>query len=339
MTGQNKAVSASPRLYAVGGRDSKRAALVPPIAILLSVYNGEAYLNQQLDSFLVQSDDNWRLYWRDDGSQDASRAIMLSFQEHRGQGRCIEVPAEPGNVGVARSYAFLLDAAPHDALIAFADQDDVWVPQKLAWAREKIELLHGPALYCARQLLTDETLTVLGPSLSLERAPDFRSALIQNLATGHTVLLNAEAATLIRPVPPPKGVLHDWWSYLLVLGTGGQVVFDERCVSFYRQHPRNAVGVERSRIIRGARALRRGPKVFMALLAGLVDRLKAPDLGVELSPEARDFLAKLEESLKGSCLSRLQLMLSEREFTRQRTAETWLFRLWFVIYGSRSPKS
>ncbi|WP_159103483.1 glycosyltransferase [Asaia prunellae] len=145
MTDQNRTISSAPHLYTVGGRDTERAASRPPVTILLSVYNGEAFLNQQLDSFLAQSDTDWCLYWRDDGSHDASRAIMLSFQEYRGQGRCIEIDPEPGNIGVARSYAVLLNAAPSESLVAFADQDDVWVPQKLAWAREKIVPLQGPA--------------------------------------------------------------------------------------------------------------------------------------------------------------------------------------------------
>lgn len=339
MTGQIKTISAAPRLYAVGGRDTKRAASVPPVAILLSVYNGEAFLNQQLDSFLAQSDANWCLYWRDDGSQDASRAIMLSFQEHRGQGRCIEIDTEPGNIGVARSYALLLDAAPHEALIAFADQDDVWVPQKLAWAREKILGLSGPVLYCARQFLTDEKLTVKGPSLPLRRKTDFHAALIQNIATGHTILLNPEAAALIRPVLPPEGVLHDWWSYALVLGAEGEIVFDERCVSLYRQHRRNVVGVERSVVVRGVRALRRGPTVFMALLVALTARLQDADCARALTPEARAFLSRVQCTLGGGFMTRLRFLLAERGFIRQRPAETWLFRFWFLFYGSARPKS
>ena len=344
VTGRDRVQTTPPRLYAVGGRDTERAASVPPVAILLSVYNGEAFLNEQLDSFLAQTDNNWCLYWRDDGSQDASRAIMLSFQEHRGQGRCIEIDAEmghaeTGNIGVARSYALLLDAAPRDALIAFADQDDVWLPEKLRWAREKLAECSGPALYCARQFLTDEKLKVQGPSLALRRMPDFRTALIQNLATGHTIVLNPAAASLIRPVLPPQGVLHDWWSYVLVLAAGGTFVFDERCVTLYRQHRRNAVGVERSLLTRGLRALRRGPAAFMALHAALVFRLAEPELLVVLTPDNRVFLRRLQNCLSGSAVTRLRFLLTERGFVRQRLAETWLFRLWFLFYGSSSPKA
>ncbi len=335
---QHRTIPTAPRLYAVGGTDTKRAASVPPAAILLSVYNGEAFLNQQLDSFLAQSETNWCLYWRDDGSQDASRAIMLSFQEHRGQGRCVEIDDVPGNIGVARSYAMLLDSAPRDALIAFADQDDVWVPQKLVWAREKLAGVSGPALYCARQFLTDEGLEVLGPSLPLRRTPDFHAALIQNIATGHTVVLNTEAVALVSPILPPEGVLHDWWSYVLVLGSGGAVVFDERCVSLYRQHRRNAVGVERSIVVRGLRALRRGPTAFMALLVALVTRLQDAECTQALTPDARAFLLRLQSVLEKGFMARLSFLLAERGFIRQRPAETWLFRAWFLFYGSVRPK-
>lgn len=338
MTRSPKGHASPPHLYAVAGRGTERAASVPPIAILLSVYNGEAFLNQQLDSFLAQSDDNWCLYWRDDGSQDASRAIMLSFQEHRGQGRCVEIDAEPANLGVSLSYALLLEAAPREALIAYADQDDVWVPEKLTWAREALTAVKGPALYCARQYLTDESLAVQGPSLALRRQPDFASSLIQNLATGHTVLLNAEAAALIRPFMAPSGILHDWWAYTLVLGAGGALIFDERCVSLYRQHRRNAVGVERSVVTRGLRALRRGPEAFMALHVALVAGLRAPEFDPHLAAPSRALLARLDRALQGGFSARARFLLAERGFVRQRRAETWLFRLWFLFYGQTSPK-
>ncbi|WP_233581854.1 MULTISPECIES: glycosyltransferase [unclassified Asaia] len=338
MSRSERDFAAPPRLYAVGGRDTERAASRPPVAILLSVYNGEAFLNQQLDSFLAQSDDDWCLYWRDDGSQDASRAIMLSFQEHRGQGRCIEVDVEPSNLGVALSYALLLDAAPRDALIAYADQDDVWVPTKLAWAREALDAVAGPALYCARQYLTDESLAVQGPSLALRRQPNFASSLIQNLATGHTILLNSEAAALIRPFMPPEGVLHDWWAYTLILGAGGTFHFDERCVSLYRQHRRNAVGVERSLFVRGMRALRRGPAAFMALHDALVTRLLTSDVEECLTAQSTGFLLRLRKASRGGFGARLRFLFAERDFVRQRPAETWLFRLWFLFYGQASSK-
>ncbi|WP_246103806.1 glycosyltransferase [Swaminathania salitolerans] len=328
-----------PQLRTVGGIDRLTGSQDGPIAILLSVYNGEAHLNEQLDSFLAQTDQNWCLYWRDDGSCDASRAIMLSFQEHRGQGRCVEIATCPGNLGVASSYAVLLDAAPETAPVAFADQDDVWVPEKLAWARAALSGIAGPALYHARQYLTDDRLTVRGPSLTLRRDPDFRSALIQNCATGHTVLLNPQAAALIRSRQPPAGILHDWWSYVLVLGAGGRVVSDARCVSFYRQHRRNAVGVERSWLVRGLRALRRGPSAFMSLHAGLAARLGEPDCREILTHDARAFLERLAPVSQCGLWGRMRFLTGEAGFVRQRQAETWLFRLWFVLYGRTRPKS
>lgn len=318
----------------VGGTEQSGARSRPAFAILLSLYNGEAFLNAQLDSILRQTDADWCVYWRDDGSSDSSRAIMLSFQEYRGHGRCVEVGDIERNVGIVESYRLLLDAAPASCWVAFADQDDVWIPQKLAWARQMLAASGDrPTLYCARQFLTDEALHPLGETAHLHRRPVFASALTQNIATGHTVVLNDAAAALLRVHHAPGGVLHDWWSYLLVTATGGNVLHDDRCVSHYRQHRRNSVGAPSSMLVRGWRALRRGPQAFMqrfALNVAYLEEIPAP-----LTPEARALLKRVTEVLAKGSTARIRFLRRERDMVRQGRAETWVFRVWFLLYRER----
>ncbi len=325
------------RFRMVGGTELQGERAPLPVCILLSVYNGEAYLNAQLDSFLAQTHSNWIVYWRDDGSSDASRAIMLSFQANRGLGRCVEVLSDTERLGVAASYARLLAAVPENRMVAYADQDDVWLPEKLAWG---VQALAGsgttPVLYCARQYLTDAALAVKSQSEKLRRSPNFASALTQNIATGHTLLLNPEAARLLRSVPIPKAVLHDWWSYLLVTGVGGRVIFDERCVSYYRQHGHNTVGVQRSHVRRALAALRRGPRLFMNIFATNVASLM--EISDRLTPESRNLLSALQHVLQRGTLARMRLLRGRRDLVRQTRHETWLFRLWFLLYASRQPR-
>lgn len=314
----------------VGGGDMQEA----PVAILLSVYNGEAFLNQQLDSFVAQTHRNWTLYWRDDGSDDASRAIMLSFQAHRGLGRCIESRECEERLGVARSFAHLLTLVPPGAMVAYADQDDVWLPEKLDWAVTALAGHRtGPALYCARQYLTDASLTVKGESPPFLRPPGFEAALTQNIATGHTMMLSAAACALLVDFAPPEEVLHDWWAYLVVTATGGVVVADGRCVSYYRQHGRNVVGANRSRLHRAFAALRRGPHQFMATfsanVAGLMSR---PAIA---TPKARALLVDLAHTLPRGRWARARLLRRYPGLVRQTPSETWLFRFWFVLSDGR----
>ena len=111
----------------------------PPIAILLSTYNGAAYLPAQLDSFVAQQGAEWTLLWRDDGSTDGSVRLLQAFAEGAGAGRCMRVDMA-GHMGVMDSYMTLLRAALATGadVFAFSDQDDVWLPVKLARGRPAV---------------------------------------------------------------------------------------------------------------------------------------------------------------------------------------------------------
>ena len=102
------------------------------IAILLSTHNGSAYLAEQLDSLLAQSHTDWQVFWRDDCSQDDTTELMHGFARKAGQGRVVDLNDDAGHVGITASFLGLLRRAPRDRIVAFADQDDVWLPDKLA---------------------------------------------------------------------------------------------------------------------------------------------------------------------------------------------------------------
>ncbi|MFT8327402.1 glycosyltransferase [Gluconobacter oxydans] len=307
----------------------KRAESSRQIAILLSLYNGETYLDAQLASILAQTHPDWILYWRDDASDDASREKMLLFAAGPGQGRCVEITTRHERLGVAGSYAHLLDAIPATPYVAFADQDDIWEPEKLEWALDAVSRrpTERPTLYCARQYLTNADLIVCQESALLRRRPDFPASLTQNIATGHTVLLNAATHRLMRNNPPPPSVLHDWWAYLLTTAAGGEVIFDNRCVSYYRQHAHNTVGATGSFIRRAWAACRRGPKVFMTIFRSNVTHLLGqPE---NLSPQALRLLKDIAAAR--TFPARLCTLFRYRSLRRQRFSESTVFRLWYLF--------
>ena len=294
------------------------------VAILLSTYNGEAYLDAFLDSLAAQSHSDWVLYWRDDGSTDGTIAKLAAWKG----GRAVRVAEPPGNIGVTRSFMTLLRAAASHPFIAFADQDDVWLPEKLAWAIGMLSGVGGPALYCARQILVDEALHHIGLSAPLGGPGAFPASLTQNIATGNTVMLNAPAIALIAASEPPPDTWHDWWCYLLVTAAGGGVVRDDRGVILYRQHAENVVGAPRSARRRALAALRRGPGAFMTVFRANVEALNAqPSL---LAPKARRDLAIVRTGLRGGVIARLRALCLSG-FVRNSVAQTMLFRVWFII--------
>lgn len=312
--------------------DSPRA---PPVAILLSTHNGEAFLSQQLDSFLQQTYARWTLYWRDDASEDNTVGVVTDFARAADHGRVVAIPDASARLGISGSFLTLLravmafDAPP--PVIAFADQDDVWLPEKLARGVAALAVVpeQEPALYCARQILVDAELQRIGLSRRPRRSPGFPAALTQNIATGCTVMVNRAAAELIARSRAPGATLHDWWCYLVVAAGGGHILMDDAPVVLYRQHNANAVGAPGSTVKRAVAALDRGPGMFMALLRAHTAALRVqPSL---LSAEAAGLVAAIDRALAAGPLRRLACLMRVRGLYRQTWYETLLFRAWFLI--------
>ena len=305
----------------------------PRVAILLSTFNGEAFLREQLASLLSQTHENWVLYWRDDGSRDGTVAVMRDFSAAAGQGRCVQIVHPDSRQGVTASYMGLLAAVAPTLgdwdSVAFADQDDVWLPSKIERGLAALhrEPMTRPALYSARQRLVDAALSPLGTSRPT-RAGGFPASLTQNIATGCTVMLNRAAARVVAASRPPPATLHDWWCYLVVSAAGGAVLQDDEAVVLYRQHAGNVVGCENSAWQRGIAAIRRGPGVFMAVLRQHVAALLAnPDL---LTDSARADLLVIDGALRGGWRPRVGALRRDG-LARQSWAETLVFRTWFLF--------
>lgn len=298
-----------------------------PVQILLSTYNGSEHLPDLLASLDAQRNSpEWRIFWRDDGSTVGS-AFWL--EKHP---RAFRLADNLGNVGPAKSFLYLLDAAPNDAAAyAFCDQDDVWQPEKLAWAWEWISIqpLDRPALYFARQQIVDTLLRPIGTSPDFRRPPGFRNALAQNIAAGCTMVMNAAARRLIVTAPPPPlGSMHDWWCYLLVSGAGGELYADRRTVILYRQHADNAIGVTPSLVRRAIGVLHRGPGAFIRLLDAHLTVLTYADH--VLSDDFRRTVALLHPALNTSMFNRLCSYIRARLY-RQTLLEDFVLFFFFLL--------
>ncbi len=302
----------------------------PDIAILLSTFNGGRFLGAQLESLLNQTHGGWELCWRDDGSDDDTVRLMQAFTEGSGRGRCRRTDAGVRRLGITASFMQLLRAAPPSPCVAFADQDDVWLPEKLARGADRLAGVAPdlPALYCARQVLVDATLHTLRLSSIVLQQPSFPASLTQNVATGCTVMLNQAAVRLIASSTPPPGSLHDWWCYLVVSAWGGPIFVDPVPTVLYRQHHANAVGAPSTMTRRAIAAVRRGPDIFMQLFRAHVGALRGqPGL---LSSDAQHALDIIAEGLSGNIVARLRALLLPG-LKRQNWQETALFRLWFLL--------
>jgi glycosyltransferase involved in cell wall biosynthesis len=257
----------------------------------MSTYNGERYVAEQLDSVLGQSYPAVRLLVRDDGSRDGTPDVLRRYADDP---RVSIVEGE--NLGLPHAFFRLIDAAANDVEYwALCDQDDVWVPDKLARAVASLAPLRGsPALYCARVLVTDEGLRPLYAHPLPRRGPSFANALVQNIATGCTIVINRAARDLLRSRWPDYCVMHDAWMYLVVAGTG-TVIYDPELAVHYRQHERNTVGMGSGSIARFAGRVRRQLRPGGAGQHGRQDaelmRLFAEVLTPQARQQAEDLLS------------------------------------------------
>ncbi len=266
----------------------------PHITIVMATHNGEAYLQAQLDSLLAQTHANWSLVVSDDGSSDGTRAILRAFALAH-PARNLRLVDGPGLGSAAQNFMALL-TWPNlpGGLVALCDQDDVWLPAKLARAVGHLDRCPPglPAIYASESTLTDANLRPVRQKVDPRPAPGFRNALVQNLFAGHSTVLNAAALAVVRAAGAPQGIaFHDWWLYQLIAGAGGACLLDPAEAVLYRQHGHNVFGASHGLF----GALRRlGHLARSDYLGWLSSHWRALHAASRhLTPEAREIVADL----------------------------------------------
>lgn len=223
------------------------------VAIVMGLFNGAAHLRDQLDSFTAQSVTDWDLIVSDDGSGDDGPKMIREFARgQKARQRRVTLVDGPRQ-GVAVNFLSLLAALPDDAAwVALSDQDDVWLPERLATGQQALSEVPRdvPAVFGSATWIVDADLGNRRMSPRLSRQPDFRNALVQSIAGGNTMLLNRAGAALAREAAREAlaqggPATHDWWLYQLISGAGGQVIRSEQPTVLYRQHGGNLFGTNR----------------------------------------------------------------------------------------------
>lgn len=213
------------------------------VIVLLSTYNGKKYIKEQLDSILSQKGDyELKVIIRDDGSTDETITILREYQKKY----CNISVIQGSNIGWMKSFNELLFYAEDADYYAFADQDDVWMENKLQKAIEKIKKECGKnkiILYGSNVIEVDESLKNLdGICSNIKRKEDGLSVMLNSFALGCTMVFTREAKELYTSKPKQmKQVGHDW--LLATLCTYfGKTIFDDNAYIYHRRHEDNASG-------------------------------------------------------------------------------------------------
>jgi hypothetical protein len=158
---------------------------------------------------------------------------------------------------------------------ALSDQDDVWMADKLSRARSFLAGVAAdvPGLYCSRVRMIDADGAPIGLTPLFAKPPDFRNALVQNIAIGNTVVFNVKTRNLLQQAGADvNAAVHDWWIYLATTAVGGKVFYDPCPSVDYRIHARNLIGANNSRVRQALMLLNRF-KAWSDLNVGALDRI------------------------------------------------------------------
>lgn len=205
------------------------------VKVLLSAYNGEKYIEEQIESILNQSYTNIELYVRDDGSKDLTPEILRKFEEND---RIHVLRGE--NVGFIKSFLALVRDCGDADYFAYADQDDVWLPGKISMALERLETEEKgqPLLYFSNYDYYDDEMRFKEHGRKPVLEPSFQNALVDCMALGFNSVFNKAAHDIMLEHIPECSCGHDWWTYMICSGLG-KVVYDDRVTVKYRRTGQN----------------------------------------------------------------------------------------------------
>ncbi len=216
------------------------------VTVLMSTYNGEKYLKEQLDSILNQQGVDVSLLIRDDGSTDKTRDILEEYSKNK------KITWYFGdNLKPALSFMDLINKTKETDYYALCDQDDVWLDNKLIKAINKLEQYPNtqPNLYYGLPIIVDKKLnTIHGIDDKRNKMMTFESSMISSNAIGCTMVFNYELLKLVRSKNPDYIIMHDAWIHKVCLLFNGNIIWDPNVAMLYRQHDNNVIGAHKSKI-------------------------------------------------------------------------------------------
>ena len=284
------------------------------IAVLLSTYNGEKFLKEQLDSILAQTYENFILYIRDDGSTDGTKSILQDYQQKDSR-----IELEFGeNLGYSQSFFSMLRTVEAD-LYAFCDQDDVWMANKLEVAQSAFQDEKKPTLWFSNIEICDAQMNHIADGKK-DRFYSFEHSLFTNVATGMSMVINAAARNLIVSHDFSEIKIHDFWAYR-VCAAFGEVLYDPQPLVRYRRHGSNASDYSYNNLQRYILGLKRVffTDIYKDTKKELI--IFQTSYGNELSPEKKQTI-DLFANYKLNLLVRLR-----KVFFGKRLKDNWVNEL------------
>ena len=213
------------------------------VNILMSTYNGQQFLAEQIRSIQEQSYTDWTLFIRDDGSSDNTKEILKDFEHQDSRIHLIDSD-KSDNLGVIKSFHKLVNHDRADYYF-FSDQDDVWLPNKLELSLKEAQNypVDLPLMGYMDLKVVNQDLEIMTESMVKSQSHHANTELVQelteNTVTGGVAMINHALAEMWQETDDI--LMHDW--YLALLASAfGNLVFIDQPGELYRQHSDNVLG-------------------------------------------------------------------------------------------------
>lgn len=298
----------------------------PEVSVLMSSYNGEQYISEQINSILNQTYPNIKLIIRDDGSTDSTLKILNDYSDSA-------IVLAESNVGCKASFLKVAQYAfkeqNESQYFAFSDQDDYWLTDKIERAVKTLEEYKNfdiPLLYICQTNLVDKNLKPINAVKKRKYYYTLGEALMLGTCAGCTMVFNRKLLELFSRAKSDYMFLHDDWIYKVCLACNGKLLVDNKSYILYRQHGTNTIGGNQSRY----KAWKRRLKMFSE--GGIRSSIAKPLLDLyadDLSEGAKKILADVA-NYRYSLRCRLHLLFSNR-FKTGNSLFNYIFRIAIIF--------
>lgn len=301
------------------------------VNIVLSTYNGARFLAEQLGSIQKQTFTDWQLLIRDDGSTDITPQIIAEFVKADPRIHFIN-EHDRQNFGVIKNFFTLVKYEKADYYF-FSDQDDVWLPDKMATMLD--EVIHNdksqPLMIYMDLSVVDQDLNVTHPSMIRSQSHHANTTLLaeltENTVTGGVAMINHALAEKWEDTDDV--IMHDWYLALLATATG-KLVYIDKPGELYRQHDNNVLGARtfRKRLAKWLNPLQALEKYWWLITTSQKQAellLGQPDL----STIQRELIEAYVGLINHGMMQRINL-LKKYQFKKNKRFHTVVFRTLIV---------
>ena len=228
---------------------------LPKVLVIMSTYNGEKFMVEQIDSILAQEDIDVSLHIFDDCSKDNTQKIAKEYEK---KDKRVVLHVNEKNKNFTYNFIdglFTFKDEQNYDYYAFADQDDFWVKNKLISAINKINEAGKCTLYAANLKIVDQNLEYAGNNMMDTKYVNKHYDIIcKNIVTGCTTVFDNDFKNLVTKHYPENIYLHDYWLALIANYTKGAHFVYDTCPDYilYRQHGNNQIGENKGGLIKRA---------------------------------------------------------------------------------------